>query len=72
MRSTIIGIIALVLISPKASAVSVYSIALVCKMDIEQYCKAIPKARIRDLRDCLQKHHKDLFPQCQDHCKEAR
>jgi len=72
MRLTIIGTITLMLISPKANAISVYSIALVCKMDIEQYCKSIPKTRIRDLRECLQKHEKDLFPQCQDHYKEAR
>jgi hypothetical protein len=72
MRSTIIGMIALALISPRANAISVYSIAIVCKMDIEQYCKAIPKVRLRDLRECLGKHEKNLFPQCQDHYKEAR
>jgi hypothetical protein len=72
MRLTFIGMIALMLVSPEANAITVYSIAQVCRMDIEQYCKAVPKTRIRDLRECLQKHERDLFPQCQDHYKEAR
>jgi hypothetical protein len=55
-----------------AKAATTYNIAAVCKFDIEQYCKHIPKVRIRELRQCLAKHEKDLFPRCQDHYKEAR
>lgn len=63
---------ALVLLSSAAQAITTYAISKVCKFDIEQYCKAIPKVRIRDLRECLAKHEKDLFPNCQDHYKEAK
>jgi hypothetical protein len=59
-------------LSSEANAVSYYNITVVCKFDIEQYCKGIPKVRIRELRQCLAKHEKNLFPQCQDHYKEAR
>ncbi len=55
-----------------ASATTYYAIGVVCKLDIEQYCKGITKNRIRDLRECLAKHEKDLFPRCQDHYKEAK
>ncbi len=57
---------------PAQAGVTTYNIGLICKMDIEQYCKSVPKNRIRDLRECLAKHDKDLFPNCQDHYKEAR
>jgi hypothetical protein len=49
-----------------------YNMLTVCKFDMEQYCKNIPKARLRDLRECLAKQEKNLLPQCQDHYKEAR
>ena len=58
--------------STEVKAVTSYNIAVVCKFDIDQYCKKIPKIRIRELRECLAKHEKDLFPQCQDHYKQAR
>jgi hypothetical protein len=54
------------------AGVTTYNIAVECKFDIEQYCKKIPKIKIRELRECLAKHEKDLFPRCQDHYKEAR
>jgi hypothetical protein len=59
-------------LSSEANATTSYNISIVCKFDIEQYCKTIPKVRIRELRECLAKHEKDLFPRCQDHYKEAR
>jgi hypothetical protein len=59
-------------LSSEAKAVTYYNISIVCKFDIEQYCKNIPKVRKRDLKQCLAKHEKDLFPNCQDHYKEAR
>lgn len=55
----------------KAGA-TIYNIAIECKFDIEQYCKKIRKVKIRELRECLAQHEKDLFPRCQDHYKEAR
>jgi hypothetical protein len=59
-------------LSSEANAITAYNIGIVCKFDIEQYCKNIKKTRIRELRECLAKHEKDLFPRCQDHYKEAR
>jgi hypothetical protein len=58
--------------SSEVKATTYYNIAVVCKFDIDQYCKGIPKVRIRELRQCLAKHEKNLFPQCQDHYKEAK
>jgi hypothetical protein len=43
----------------------------ICKMDIEQYCKGINKKRIRDLKECLAKHEKNLFPTCQNYYKDV-
>jgi hypothetical protein len=60
------------ILAPYAQATTYYSIAVVCKFDIEQYCKTIPKVKIRELRECLAKQEKSLFPRCQDHYKEAR
>jgi hypothetical protein len=51
---------------------TVFYMRIVCKIDWEQYCKGITVRRIRDLRECLAKHEKDLLPQCQDHYKEAK
>lgn len=58
--------------SSAQAAATGYSISAICKFDIEQYCKAIRKTRIRELRECLAQHDKDLFPQCQDHYREAK
>ncbi len=74
MRKCImIGIgLSLASLSLKAEAAgTVYKIGVECKFDIEQYCKSIRRKRIRDLRECLAKHEKDLLPRCQDHYKEA-
>ena len=51
---------------------TVYKIKEICGWDVAQYCKGISFKRIRDLRECLAKHEKDLLPRCQDHYKEAR
>ncbi len=55
-----------------AQSGTVYHIAQICAFDIPQYCKGISPKRIRDLKECLAKHEKDLMPRCQDHYKEAR
>lgn len=49
-----------------------YRMREVCKFDWEQYCKSISIKRLRDLRECLGKHEKDLLPQCQDYYKIAK
>jgi hypothetical protein len=72
MRFLVAWALALAFLSSEAKAITTYNIAIVCKFDIEQYCKNIPKSKIRELRECLAKHEKDLFPRCQDHYKEAR
>jgi Cysteine rich repeat len=73
MKVKAAAIAALILLPSGAWAVgTTYNISKVCKFDIEQYCKDIPKTRIRDLRECLAKHDKDLFPQCQDHYMQAK
>ena len=72
MRAVAASVLALGCLSLEAKATTVYSIAIICKFDIEQYCKTIPKIKIRELRECLGKHEKDLFPRCQDHYKEAK
>ncbi len=72
MKLVAFSALALMLLSSAAQAITTYAIAVECKFDMEQYCKGIPKTRIRDLRECLAKHEKELFPRCQDHYKEAR
>ena len=64
--------LSLALVSEGHAAGTVYKMMIVCKFDMEQYCKGISARRIRDLRECLAKNEKNLLPQCQDHYKEAR
>lgn len=71
MRIIAAVVTALAILPLDGHAQTRYSIGDVCKFDIEQYCKNIPRVRIRDLRACLAKHEKELFPRCQDHYKEA-
>jgi hypothetical protein len=59
-------------LSSGAHAITVYHISIICKFDMDQYCKGISAKRIRDLKECLAKHERDLLPQCQDHYKEAK
>ncbi len=72
MKTIILSAIALCLLFPEAEAQTSYSLSKVCKLDIDQYCRDIRKTRTRDLKACLAGHEKDLFPQCQDHYKQAR
>ena len=72
MKAIYALLLALALLPSAAQAQTHYSLTSVCKFDIEQYCKDIRKTRTRELKECLAKHEKDLFPQCQDHYKEAR
>ncbi len=60
------------LVSASRADVTTYHIAAICAFDMQQYCKNIPAKRIRDLKECLAKHEKDLLPRCQDHYKEAK
>ena len=66
------ALILVLLTSAAGAAVTTYNIALICGFDIDQYCKTIPRKRIRDLRACLAQHEQDLFPRCQDHYKDAK
>jgi hypothetical protein len=66
------SVLALALLSSSVQAQTRYPIGDVCKFDIEQYCKDIRKTRIRELKECLAKHEKNLFPRCQDNYKDAR
>ena len=72
MKAIYALVLGLALLPSSAQAVTGYSISAICKFDIEQYCKAIRKSRIRELRECLAQHEKDLYPQCQDHFREAK
>lgn len=48
-----------------------YKLSQICGWDKEQYCKDIPLRKVKELKECLAKHEKDLLPRCQDHYKEA-
>jgi hypothetical protein len=47
-------------------------LAGVCGWDIQQYCKGINPRRTREMKECLAKHEKELYPRCQDAYKEAK
>ncbi len=72
MKVIAAAVLSLAVLASGAQAQTRYYIGIVCKLDIDQYFKNIKKIRIRDLRECLAKHDKDLLPRCQDHYKEAR
>ncbi len=73
MRTVVALTFSLVLASAaNAQNGTVYKIRDVCGWDMAQYCKGISFKRIRDLKECLAQHEKDLLPRCQDHYKEAR
>ncbi len=74
MRTFAALALSLALASAAANAQNgtVYHIGAICAFDIQQYCKGITVKRIRDLKECLTRHEKDLLPRCQDHYKEAR
>jgi len=48
-----------------------YKIGVICYRHTTILQRHPPK-RIRDLKECLAKHEKDLLPRCQDHYKEAK
>jgi hypothetical protein len=64
-------IASLALLSAAQAAGTTYRISDVCRYDMQQYCKGMKAAQLRDLRACLAKHESDLLPRCQDHYKEA-
>ena len=73
MRTLVALALSVVLVSgANAQSGTVYKIREICSFDMAQYCKDITAKRIRDLKECLAKHEKDLLPRCQDHYKEAR
>jgi hypothetical protein len=72
MKVLAASLLALALLTSGAEAGSNVPLGAVCAFDIQQYCKDIRRARTRELKACLAKHEKDLFPRCQDHYKDAR
>jgi hypothetical protein len=72
MKAIAASVLALALLPSGAHAATRYSMAAVCNFDIDQYCRGMPKTRIRELKECLAKHEKDLLPRCQDHYKDAQ
>ena len=73
MRTLVALALSFVLVSAaNAQSGTVYKISQICGFDMAQYCKGIPPKRIRDLKECLAKHERELLPRCQDHYKEAR
>ncbi len=72
MKALAAPVLALALLAAGAQAQTRYSFDDICKYDIQQYCKDIRRARIRDLKACLAKHEKDLFPRCLENYKDAK
>ena len=72
MRLVMSAIFASLLLSSSANAgITIYKIGRVCPIDIEQYCKGISTKKLRDLKECLRQHEKQLLPYCQDHYKDS-
>jgi hypothetical protein len=72
MKVLAASLLALALLTSGAEAQSRFSLRGICAFDIQQYCKDIRKTRTREIKECLGKHEKDLFPRCQDHYKDAK
>jgi hypothetical protein len=72
MKVLAASLLALALLTSGANAQSRFALGAVCAFDIQQYCKDIRRTRTRELKECLGKHEKDLFPRCQDHYREAK
>jgi hypothetical protein len=72
MKAVTLAALALALLPSATLAETRQSIGIICKFDIQQYCKDIRKTRIRELKECLGKHEKDLFPRCQNNYKTAK
>ncbi len=72
MKAIYASVLALALLPAGAQAQTRYSLQAVCGFDIQQYCKDIRAKRIREIKECLAKHEKNLFPRCQDNYKDAK
>jgi hypothetical protein len=59
------------LLSGAHAGQTTYRLLDVCRFDMDQYCKDIPPRKVKQVKECLAKHEKDLLPRCQDHYKEA-
>jgi hypothetical protein len=72
MKVLAASLLALALLTSGANAQSRFALGAICGFDIQQYCKDIRRTRTRELKECLAKHEKNLFPRCQDHYREAK
>jgi hypothetical protein len=72
MKVLAASLLALALLTSGANAQTRFALGAICAFDIQQYCKDIRKTRTREVKECLGKHEKDLFPRCQDHYKDAK
>jgi Flp pilus assembly CpaF family ATPase len=57
--------------SHAGAAGTVYKLLDICRFDIDQYCKTINRKYTKMLKECLEKHEKDLLPRCQDYYKRG-
>jgi predicted dienelactone hydrolase len=71
MRIIAALVLSFALMSEGQAQITIYKMANICGFDIQQYCKDIPLKKLKDMKQCLAKHEKDLLPRCQDHYKEA-
>jgi hypothetical protein len=55
-----------------ANAMITYQLFEVCKFDIEQYCKDIPRKKKKQVKECLEKKNDSLLPRCQNYYKQAK
>jgi hypothetical protein len=73
MKTTAALLLAFALLpSPAHAQIQRVPMTAVCGWDIQQYCKGINPRRTRELKECLAKHEKELYPRCQDRYKDGK
>jgi hypothetical protein len=71
MRIIVALALSFALISAGQAIQTTYKLGDVCRFDLQQYCKDIPLKKVKEVKQCLAQHEKDLLPRCQDHYREA-
>ena len=66
-----VALISVLACFPANATITIYKLQIVCKLDIDQYCKDIRRTLTRQIKECLARHETELLPYCQDHFKEA-
>jgi len=72
MKVLAASLLALALLTSGAAAQTRFILGAICAFDIQQYCKDIRRSRTREVKECLAKNERNLFPRCQDHYKDAK